>query len=593
VCATGSLAFVFLLATFGALWVASAYTAALQQMSSQAQCEGALADSVPAPVPFSPAIAALHACGSTCNATSAALKFCTCAALPWSSLSYQRLQMKYGVTGMLDAADCPFQSCPQWLSLDPEGVWKQSFCVDWLGKRAQSAALVIFAAVFVLCINSVLGYIMRLLTSVEGHHSWEDLNASLALRLFLASFINTAVLVVLINVAWPFTLPTEQLKTGKYSDFVAGWFDNVGSSLLTTMLINVFSPHLYPIISGAWHCYFLRSTKAPTLRDQSRKVLGPVRDPALRYAQLFNTLFVCFVFSTGLPLMIPIAATSFLVFYWVDKALFQYYYRKPQALGVHLQQYLSGLIPYAILLHLAVGTWMVSGTIYAQTNLGLSRLTDPVAATLASLQGGGSTFKMGSERVLQQGVLPLFVLFLLTSIFFVLRFVWLFLQATCVGFVNIITCGQILREGTARRKDWELKTPAYRESLSPHPGHPGGAGALSSARSLKMQGIPSYNMLLNPEIMHSLGLEEQWARSHTCAFDAAYPFCAFEKHNVNKQLPRAHTLSLLQTETLLGIAAQSPCLATPAAMHPNRPHAPLKLKLASTFQPTPPPSQPP
>jgi hypothetical protein len=228
---TGSFTLLLLGVSFIALWFASSQASSLQQQGALATCSGAGATAAAVPLLYkSPAIAALH--GESVPATNAT-KYCTCAAMPWSSYSLATVQASYASTGLLDASDCAFQSCPRWLELDPTGVWKQAFCVNWLWSRSYAAIIVAGAAALVLFINVGLGYFMRQLTLVEGHHSWEYLNASLALRLFLATALNTGLLVVMINVAWPFVVPTL-FTTGKYADFVPSWYDNVGTSLLTT-----------------------------------------------------------------------------------------------------------------------------------------------------------------------------------------------------------------------------------------------------------------------------------------------------------------------------------------------------------------------
>ena len=183
---------------------------------------GGSALALAARAPFSPALAALHgAAVPPANAT----KYCTCAAMGWASFSAAALAAPYASSGRLQASDCPFQACPRWLEVDPPGAWAQAFCQSWLWSRSYAAVIVVGAAVLVLGINTGLGYVMRVLTLVEGHHSWEALNSSLALRLFVATALNTGLLVVMINVAWPFVVPSAYFATGKYGDFVPSWYD--------------------------------------------------------------------------------------------------------------------------------------------------------------------------------------------------------------------------------------------------------------------------------------------------------------------------------------------------------------------------------
>lgn len=43
-----------------------------------------------------------------------------------------------------------------------------------------------------------------------------------------------------------------------------------------------------------------------------------------RYSQLVTTIYICFLFSAGIPLLYVIAFFTFFVTYWVDKILSKY-----------------------------------------------------------------------------------------------------------------------------------------------------------------------------------------------------------------------------------------------------------------------------
>jgi hypothetical protein len=48
-----------------------------------------------------------------------------------------------------------------------------------------------------------------------------------------------------------------------------------------------------------------------------------------RYAQMLTAVFFALMYSTGIPLLIPVALVLFLVMYWTDKFLFCRVYRTP------------------------------------------------------------------------------------------------------------------------------------------------------------------------------------------------------------------------------------------------------------------------
>ena len=288
------------------------------------------------------------------------------------------------------------------------------------------------------------------------------------------------------------------------------------------MVINIVTPHLYNIVCGLRYCSFVRSPslRAPTQRDLNRLVLGPNNDPSIRYAQIFNTLFVCFVFSTGLPLMLPIAAASFILFYWVDKLAFMYYYRRPPAYSVSLQQALTALLPLALLLHLGVGVWMLSASaVFAGVDLsGVAAYSDPMAAQLVALSGRNSYVSAGVARVSAQGVLPILCFLVFVALWMALQLLWALARRGCSGALHLATCGQCLQPGEGARgvRDWDLSTPTYRASLERPTGARAAKGGAALMR-LTMQGRESYNMLLDPEIMYAFGISYEWALTHRVA----------------------------------------------------------------------------
>lgn len=493
--------------SFLLLWFASWKAAQLAYASQLSDCVGVAT----LPLTPSPLMTLYHS--KVSDATNAT-KYCSCASQAWSSFSYTQLTQPFSTTGVLDASDCPFQSCPRWLTLDATGVWNQAFCVSWLWNRTSAAVLVVSAAVLVLMINSGLAYAMRLLTKVEGHHSYEDLNASLALRLFYASFINTGLLVVVINVAWPFVVAVTEFSTGKYSDFSTGWYDNVGTSLLTTMIINTLSPHLYDLVCGYRFCLRSRHPNLSlvvTQRDLNKSLLGPFSDPSIRFAQVFNTIFVCFTFSTGLPLMIPIAAASMLMFYWVDKVLFMWYFRKPPAYSIRLQQTMTSLLPVALILHLGVGVWMLTATggfNVAGSALGavIAQYSDPVAAQVAALASSNASVSAGVARVANAGVLPLFIFFLFVVVWLLLWAIYASIKGVSCAAFKILTCNQCSDGGrlSSQRGGWKLDTPTFLDSRRSH----------NRNTPRGMQGTPSYNILLNAEIMWTFNIPIEFALTH-------------------------------------------------------------------------------
>jgi hypothetical protein len=92
----------------------------------------------------------------------------------------------------------------------------------------------------------------------------------------------------------------------------------------------------------------------------------------LRYAQLLNTLFVCLMFSSGMPILIPIACVTFIGYYFVDKFMLFNFYSLPPMLGSALASAVTDILPYAVLMHLMFGMWMMSNEEFFSASAGVA-----------------------------------------------------------------------------------------------------------------------------------------------------------------------------------------------------------------------------
>lgn len=431
---------------------------------------------------------------------------------------------------------CPAQACPRLFTLDPAGVTTESFCVDWLKDKSITTAVTVAASLSIILVNFGLGMIMRKLTSFEAHHHMEALNKSLAERLFIAQFINTAVLILIVNAPiekYVKIIPTGQ--TGKYDDFNPQWYQYVGSSLVTTMIINCFTPHIYSIlriIKWRWNMKNAEN-KAESQRDLNSIFVGPSADYSLRHAQLFNVVFVCYVFSTGMPLMPFVALCSILISYWMDKFFFIHLFRRPPAYGNGVTRIMTAYLPVALILHLSVGSWMLSNNeIFRQQ-------WDPlrVSSYLKELAGSigihsSSAASAGAERLLQGETLPLFIMFLVTTGTFVLKKLSDVLGFVVFAFFNCLTCGFCAaeqgEENAAKAHEEAEVFTSYAQSLQlAHVN-----GSLPGA----MQGIATYNMIENPFIQDAFAITPEFA-----------------KLNRSLSSVKSYVLKLKQTQSMRGV----------------------------------------
>jgi hypothetical protein len=187
---------------------------------------------------------------------------------------------------------------------------------------------------------------------------------------------------------------------GRFSDLTSQWYKSAGSSIVLTMLINVFLPHISPLLQIFFrsclrcfdrNCSFDRTiTRSRTQTELNKLQLGPEMALDERYAQIFTTVFVCLTYSTGMPLLIPILFMSLAVMLLIDKLLFTLAYRTPPVINADLPTSFSSLLPVAAITQLGIGAWMLSSIDLFPVAENLA--DTPAVSTIYSLSSSGVSF---------------------------------------------------------------------------------------------------------------------------------------------------------------------------------------------------------
>ena len=167
------------------------------------------------------------------------------------------------------------------------------------------------------------------------------------------------------------------------------------------MLLQAVTVHLSPLLRGVtltlarfWdrRCTFNRAiTRKSTQSDLNNSYLGIEFAIEERYAQLYSAIFVIFVYSAGMPLLMLALAVTVVLMYWVDKYLFLRHYNTPPQWSASLPRHFSSLLPYALLLRLGFGIWMLS----APGAL-------PQVTSLVGMIRRLSTYSTGSDEALER-----------------------------------------------------------------------------------------------------------------------------------------------------------------------------------------------
>ncbi|CAM9562559.1 unnamed protein product, partial [Laminaria digitata] len=246
------------------------------------------------------------------------------------------------------------------LALDPNSV-----CYEYVRAKLEATWLVLGTSFMVAFTNAAINKITKLMGAFEKHRSVDTQEVSIFRRLVLLKFVNIGLTVLVTNSRRVINLVDVNLDYE--DDFTSEWYRTLGSSLVMNVLLNAVTPHLYWLGLWAKKEYTWRYKRHTAISQDALNNLtkGSRWEVSVRYAEISVIFAVCLAYSAGIPLLLPIGAVSFLVFYWVEKALFVHFYLTPPQFSGKLTTEVITLIPYCLWIHVVFAFYMYgNGSIF-------------------------------------------------------------------------------------------------------------------------------------------------------------------------------------------------------------------------------------
>jgi len=200
----------------------------------------------------------------------------------------------------------------------------EKLCQTWLKDKFTMLSIT-FAIVFgVIIINFVIQFIFQGLSKFEKHSTLNKQLSQRVLKVFVAQFLNTGILILLINAK----IKEISFWQGKFTDISPLWYENVGSTLLSTMFINIFTipaiKLVLVLLDKLKACcdrgctQDIRKTKKKTQPGYEKLYMGPEFIIDFRYSQV---IFYHLIIAHKIDFDIDICV--FLVF-WRNAFLIRY-----------------------------------------------------------------------------------------------------------------------------------------------------------------------------------------------------------------------------------------------------------------------------
>ncbi|GMI01404.1 hypothetical protein TrVE_jg10724 [Triparma verrucosa] len=285
-------------------------------------------------------------------------------------------------------------------------------CGTFAKQYLLAQTLVVGSAAMVSVINVFLTTTIKGMAAFEQHKSLSAQTKAISSQIAITMFVNTALIIMIVHAAIEFQpLNALGMLNGSAEDFNFNWYMNVGSAIILTMAINSVTVHIAPMAAYLVVTpikRFLAGASA-TQRSFNKKFEGPEFAISTRFPMVLNTLAVTLVFSSALPILLPIAFVACQLFYHVDKLLLLRFFKAPPAYDAKLASGTVKLLPFIMIVHLAFAVW-----VYSNNETFQSECIPNVDALYEYVQEGSAHDSMNViPRLLKRNVFPVFVIFLL------------------------------------------------------------------------------------------------------------------------------------------------------------------------------------
>lgn len=199
-------------------------------------------------------------------------------------------------------------------------------------------ALSILISLFIIFINTMIAMVIRKLTVSEKHITQTKFYRSLFFKILFAQFINTNILLVIIQVV--IMNPNGTPIYGKGGLMSDAWFTLI-SQIFITPIFQVANPgYLFLLFK---RCRLKRSVankeQILTSQEEAHTLFeDPIFDPAFSYSMIIKLMFDLIFFQPIFPLAPMIGFTAVIILYWAMKYRLFFQSQRPITIGESISE---------------------------------------------------------------------------------------------------------------------------------------------------------------------------------------------------------------------------------------------------------------
>lgn len=198
-------------------------------------------------------------------------------------------------------------------------------------------------------------------------------NSYIMLFYFISSFMNTGIILLLVNSNLEFSpIPFIPIYN-TYTDLNSGWYEDIGKTMIKSMTIVAGMPiPLFIGFKGMQYAYRMmdagfyfftpfeeRSTKKKSIKGFVDLWCGL---PYYMYAQYISVtvmVYVSFMYGIALPILFPIVLVGISIMYMNERLQLAYNHPKPPMYGKDMNNQVLSLLKWAPLPMLLFGYWVM------------------------------------------------------------------------------------------------------------------------------------------------------------------------------------------------------------------------------------------
>lgn len=229
-------------------------------------------------------------------------------------------------------------------------------------RRIQSGSMKFLISLCIAVVNSVLPWVLnRILTYNERQSTIPRQKLSAMMKIFFSVLINTSFVIVIVNANFQDFKVHVVLRMidSRFKDYSRDWYLEVGFSIMLSMLMCAFSPHAVWCVYYKAKMWCLRAVQSlfDTQLAYNHWAIGADLDLPLAVAMELVVIFTCFMYSGGMPLMLPICCISLFLMYICTMYILRYV-RRPKEHSTILHAWFVNLLPWSIIAHSLFSAYM-------------------------------------------------------------------------------------------------------------------------------------------------------------------------------------------------------------------------------------------